>query len=186
MMNTVCCSILALSFCTAGFAGTLDVNASGTFSPTDTADTFVTPGGTFDISFLVDSNPVLSTSDYTSVSFDVPVSSFTYTLDGVPVSVTPTEITFDTLANGGGFALQFPTAEFIFSGDQMFSGLTLAPVFSTGKYSESWELIDVLGPNFDSGTGPVTVTPEPSFLPILLCGGLAVLAFRSRKFTQVR
>lgn len=188
MIRTVLFSLLAVFLCTSAEAGSVDVTATGMFSAGDTPDTFVAPGDTFSLSFLVNTNPILTSSDYTLNSFDVPVSSFTYSLDGVPVSLTPGEtpddITFYTLANGGGFEVDFPSAEFLFGGDQMFSGPTSAPVFSTGSFpGTSWTFLDTN--NVDTGTGRVAITPEPSFMPILLCG-IAILAFKSRRFIQAR
>jgi hypothetical protein len=190
MIRIALFSLLAVFLCTSAYADSLEITATGTFSATDTPDTFVTPGDPFSLSFLVDTNPSIPPGDSTSLSFDVPVESFAYTVNGAPVNVTPSEITFYTAADGGGFAVQFSDAEFIFGNDQIFSATstTSAPVFSTGSFSaQNFVFLD--DSNVDSGASLVTLTtatPEPSFLPVLLCGGLALIAFRGRKFIQAR
>jgi hypothetical protein len=186
MLKFLLLSLLTISLWISANADTLDVTASGTFSGSDTADAFVVPNGTFSLSFLVNSSPTLTSSDYTAVSFDVPVSGFTYTVNNTPVSVTPSEITFYTLGDGGGLAVNFPTAEFIFGGNQIFFGPTSAPTFSSGTFpTTGWVFLD--SSNVDAGVGPnVTVTPEPSLMPLLLLGGLLLMAVRIRKVIEVR
>jgi len=166
---------LACGICSAG---TLSFTGTGTFSSIDTPDTFVTPGDNFSLNFLVNTNPVTNSSNSTSVSFDVPVSGFSYDLNQQPVSVPqPTEITFYTSADGGGFAVQFASAEFIFGSAQLFSGTTAAPVFSLGTFStQSYTFLD--NSNVDSNSAAVTLAnvPEPSSLLLVLCGGIGLLA----------
>src|SRR5271156_1408721 len=117
MMKTLLLSMLSLGICGICSASSLYVTGSGTFSssPTDTADTFVTPGDTFSVQFVVPSSPTIDGSNSTTVSFDVPVFDFSYALNRIPVSVPqPTEITFYTTADDGGFAVAFgPSTEFI-------------------------------------------------------------------------
>jgi hypothetical protein len=195
MIRTSVFTLLALSLCASADAASVDFTATGVFSSTDSpGDPLVVPGDTFSLSFLVPYAPTLSPSEVTPLSFDVPVSSFTYTLDGVPSTATlpagdiPTDAVFYTSADGGGFELNFPDGFFTFgtgSDDQMFSGPTSAPTLPNGTYSNlSWVVFD--GSNVDGGTAQVTATPEPSSLPILLCAGLAALAFGGRRFTQAR
>ena len=184
MRRTLLLPILTLSISALASASTLTITAGGTFSPTDTADTYVTPNSIFSLSFLVASNPVIPPADFTTVSFDVPVADFKYTVNGTPVNVTPGEITFDTSGNGGGFSVDFSNAEFIFSGDQMFSGTTSAPVFAAGTFdSTGWTFLD--NSNVDAGsTAPfqsIQNAPEPSSFSILLCGCLALAAVGFKK-----
>ncbi len=174
-------SVLTFSLCALASADSLTITADGTFSATDTADALVVPGDPFTLSFEVQTNPVIPSSDYTTVSFDVPITDFQYTVGGNPVSATPTDITFYTEPDGGGFEVDFSGAEFLFGGDQLFTGPTSSPVFTEGTLnSTSWLFLD--NSNVDSGsTTRFTITPEPSFLPILLCGGLAIAAVRFKK-----
>jgi hypothetical protein len=175
---------LLITACGLASAGTLLVSASGQFSSTDTADSLVAPNGLFSLAFSVDSNPTPLEAD--SLGFDVPVNYFAYDLNGVPVSVTPSEIRFDTLANGGLFDVTIGSGltedEFEFEGDQAFSGTTAVPVFATGQYDIS-ELIYSDPDNFDfpatSATASIGPTPEPSTI-LLISGGLVVLI--GRKF----
>jgi hypothetical protein len=188
MPRTFLLLILVLSICALASADPLLVTAGGIFSAADSADTFVAPGDPFDLSFAVDSNPVIPTSDHTLNSFDIPVTDFQYTLNGTPVSVTPTDIRFFTSALGGGFEVDFAAldAEFLFGPDQMFTGTTSAPVFSTATFSgDGWTFLD--DNNVDAGTAsPLEITPEPSSIPILLCGGLALVAVRLKKLAGNR
>lgn len=108
MFKTLFLSLLCLAACEVCTAGSLFVTASGTFSDTDTADTYVTPGDMFSLTFLVPSSPITNGTNSTTLSFDVPVAGFTYELDGMMESVpAPTEITFYTAADGGGFEVDF-------------------------------------------------------------------------------
>lgn len=189
MIKTLLFPLLVACMSLSAGASTVDFSATGMFSSTATAASpFVVPGDAFDLSFVVSTTPTPISSSPLSV--DVSISSFTYTLNGIPVSLTspntpPTDVTFDTLVDGGGFEVDFPTVEFLFSGAQMFTGSTTDPIFSVGSFSNtSWQLLGAS--NAPSGTGPVTVTPEPSALPVLLSGCLIVLAFRARKFVQAR
>jgi hypothetical protein len=186
MVRTTLIPLLTLSICALASADSLAVTAGGTFSPSDTPDAYVIPNDPFSLSFFVDSNPVIPPADSTSVSFDVPVADFEYTLNGNPVNVTPTEITFYTAADGGGFAVDFADAEFLFSGDQMFSGTTSDPVFTKGTFdSTGWLFLDTN--NLDAGsTSAFQITPEPSSIPVVLCGvlGLVAVHFKKRARTQ--
>lgn len=174
-------SLTAIGMCSAG---PIFVTGTGTFSAADTPDTFVTPGDTFALSFYVPSNPVIPPSGFTSVSFDVPVAGFTYRLNGVTDSVPqPTELTFYTAADGGGFQVDFgPSTEFLFSGSQMFSGTTAAPIFSVGSFpAQSFLFLDNNNVDTNSATVALTSAPEPSSILLLLCGAIGLLALGARK-----
>jgi YVTN family beta-propeller protein len=176
--------ILSLVVCGTCSAGSLYVIGSGTFSATDTADTFVTPNDAFSVEFLVPTNPTLTPGEYNSLSFDVPVSGFTYELNGIVDSVpSPTEITFYTAADGGGFEVDFgPSTEFLFGSSQIFSGTTAAPVFSAGEFSgQTFLFLDNNNVDANAATVAVTPTPEPSSILLLLLGGIGLFAIGARK-----
>jgi hypothetical protein len=188
MMKSLLLSMLSLGVCAMCSASSLYVTGSGTFSPTDTPDTFVTPGDTFSVQFVVPSSPTTNGMNSTTVSFDVPVSNFSYALNRIPVSVPqPTEITFYTAADGGGFAVDFgPSTEFLFSSSQIFAGTTAAPTFSPGMFSgQSFLFLD--SNNVDSNSATVTVapTPEPASILLVLCGVIGLIAVRTRKSARV-
>jgi hypothetical protein len=181
--------LISIAACGIASASTLEVSVSGDFSSSDVAGPLVQPGDPFTMSFDVQSPTTPLGGTVTSLSFDVPIEDFTYTLDGTPVSVTPSEITFDTLANGGLFNVTFGTGlnaeEFSFEGDQAFSGTTSAPTFSAGSFNvSSWTYSD---PNNFDIEAPIalnakfTQVPEPSSLVVILGGFLALIAVRSRK-----
>jgi hypothetical protein len=185
MKKTLLLLATTITACGMASASTLVVSASGKFSSSDAADSpLVAPNGVFSIAFEVNSNPTPALGSVTSLSFDVPVINFAYDLNNVPVSMTPSEITFNTLANGGLFGVTFGSgftaSQFEFLGAQAFSGTTAAPVMTTGNYAVSgWTFSDPN--NFDDGTAGATasvaVAPEPSTI-FLITGGLAVLVGR--------
>jgi hypothetical protein len=168
-------------------ASALYVTGGGTFSTTDTADAFVTPGDAFSLQFVVPSSPTITASNSTTVSFDVPVVDFNYTLNGTPVSLPePTEVTFYTAADGGGFEVAFPDAEFVFGGSQIFSGTTAAPTFSAAAFSsQTFLFLDTDNADSNSATVTVTPTPEPSSILLLICGGIGLFAVGMRKPARV-
>jgi hypothetical protein len=178
--------------CVTASASSLYISASGTFSASDSADTYVAPGKAFNFNFVVNSNP--TPLNGSSLGFDVPVIQFSYTLNGAPVNVTPSEIRFNTLANGGLFDVTFGSglnaAEFDFQGSQLFSGTTTSPTFSANSFAvSSWTFSDPA--NFDLETPTslsvqATPTPEPSSVLLLLCGGIALLTVGLRKSVWVR
>jgi hypothetical protein len=190
MFKTLFFSVLCLAACGTASAGSLFVTATGTFSgpAVDTADTFVIPGDTFSLQFAVPTSPITNGSNSTTLSFDVPVAGFTYELDGIvdPVSL-PTEITFFTAADGGGFQVDFgPTTEFLFSSSQIFSGTTAAPTFSPGTFDDqSFLFLDSNNVDSNPATVTVTPTPEPSSILLLLCGGIGLFAAGIRKCARV-
>lgn len=185
-------SLAATTICSAS---SLYFTGTGTFSAGDTPDAFVIPGDTFSFSFVVPSNPVTNANNSTSLSFDVTPILFTYRLNGSPVSVgQPSEITFYTTGDGGGFALNVPPSssgtEFIFSdpaNTAYFSGTTANPVFSPAKFlSESFLFLDPNNGDIGSATAALTPTPEPSSILLLFCGGVGLLTVGIHKSVRAR
>ena len=182
--------VVSMAACGMASADVLDVSVSGQFSSSDIAGALVAPNGVFSLTFGVESAPTPLPGTVTSLSFDVPVEGFSYVLNNSPVNVTPSEITFYTLADGGLFAVNFGSgitgSSFVFEGDQAFSGTTAAPVFATGiTMSRDWTYSDPI--NFDtessvSGIGAtVAVTPEPSTTFLVSCCLAAVIGRKFRK-----
>jgi hypothetical protein len=190
LKNVVLLLVMSIAGCGIASASTLEVSASGQFSSSDVAGQLVAPNDFFSFSFDVNSATTPLSGTVTSLSFDVPVTSFSYTLEGAPVNVTPTEITFDTLANGGLFEVTFGSGlnaeQFSFEGAQAFSGTTAAPMFSAGSYAVSnWTYSDPLNYDFEAPTSlnaHIAPVPEPSSAVVILGGLLALIAVRSRKF----
>jgi hypothetical protein len=185
--------LASIAACGMASASTLYVSASGRFSSSDIADPLVSPNGQFTLRFAVDSNPTPLTGSVTSLGFDLPVTAFSYVLNGGAVNATPTEIRFNTLANGGLFDISFGSglsaSEFSFEGVQAFSGSTAAPVFSIGSFGIStWTYSDPA--NFDSqaptaSAAAITPTPEPSSIFLMLGGLVALLGLGARKSRRV-
>jgi hypothetical protein len=186
-------SVALIAACGTAGAGTLTISTSGQFSGSDTPGTLVVPNALFNLSFDLDTPTTPLTGTVTSLGFDVAVTNFVYDLAGAPVLVSPDEIRFNTLANGGGFDITFGSGltaqEFDFQGDQLFTGTTAAPVFGVGSFPvSSWMYSDPV--NFDMGTAvpePISVAtaagavPEPSTYVLISAGLLTLGAIRLRK-----
>ena len=176
---------ILLAACAMADATSFYVSETGTFAGSDTAGALVAPNGTFKMTFVVPSNPVPIGGTVTSLGFDVPVFAFSYFLNGVQLSVVPSEIRFNGASNGGLFDITFGTGltadEFSFQGAQAYTGTTTAPVFSTGNLSlASWTYSDPA--NYDAETPAnasvsVSATPEPSSAALSLSVLLIVTAF---------
>src|SRR4051794_4962605 len=109
--------LLALLACHSADAVPLYISASGQFASSDVAGQLVAPNGLFRFQFVVDSSPTPLSGSVTTIGFSVPGSDFSYMLNGASVAAIPSEIRFNTLANGGLYDIRFG------------SGLT-APQFS--------------------------------------------------------
>lgn len=185
---------LFLAVCGIATANPFYVSAAGRFSGSDAVGPLISPNGQFALSFVVDSNPTPIVGSVTNLGFDVPVLAFSYTLNGSAISVNPSEIRFNTLANGGLFDITFGSdfgaPAFSFQGTQAFSGSTAVPVFSIGSYPiSSWTYSD--SRNFDAQTptglaASINSVPEPSSIFLMACGSVSLLAVSARKFGWVR
>lgn len=179
MAKSMLLFFLALAVCSGVSAVPLYVSASGQFSSTDVAGQLVAPNGLFRLMFAVDSSQTPLSGTVTTTGFDVPVAAFSYSLNGSSINAAPSEIRFNTLANGGLFDVTFGSglsaAQFSFQGAQIFSGTTAAPTFAIGSYAlTSWTYSDAA--NFDTRTptgaaSSVSAVPEPSSI-FLTLGGL--------------
>jgi hypothetical protein len=188
MVKTLVLSVLSLAACGLCSASQLYVNATGTFSSTDTADTFVIPGDSFSLQFVVPNATTTNATNSTMLSFDVPVTNFTYKLNGSLVNVgQPSEITFYTAADGGGVEVDFgPSTEFLFSSSQIFAGATSSPTFAAGTFtSQSFLFLDSNNVDSNSATLTVSPTPEPSSILLMLCGVIGLFAVGIRKSARV-
>ena len=147
---------ISIACCAMASAAQVTVSASGQFSSSDVADSpLVAPNGLFTLSFVTTNNPTPVAGSVSGLGFDIPVDDFLYTLNGVSESVVPSEITFNTLADGGLFDVTIGSGltaeEFDFEGAQAFSGTTSAPVFAPGTFTvSSWTYSDPA--NFDVET----------------------------------
>lgn len=121
----------------------------------------------------------------------MPVVGVYYSLNGKAVAASPSEVRFNTAANGGLFDVTFGSgltaSEFVFSGAQAFSGTTAAPVFSAGQYAISnWTFSDPA--NYDSvaplsSTISITTVPEPSS-GLFLFWGAALMAVGLKRLNR--
>jgi hypothetical protein len=161
--------LLLFAAITGGMASAspLGFNLSGQFAGSDVADEFVSPNGHFSLAFTFDN--VFTPSAVTSLGFDIPLANVTYTLNGSTSTIAPSEIRFNTAANGGLLDITFGSgltaAEFDFQAAQAFIGTTAVPSFIAGSFNiSSWTFSDPL--NFDaqsltSQTATIALAPEP-------------------------
>jgi hypothetical protein len=185
-------SLLAL--CRLMPGGPLSVSVSGHFSASDLAGPLVRPNSEFTLSFGVDSNPAPLPDSVTTLGFDVPIYGFSYLLDGTPVTSLPSEIRFNTLANGGLFDITFGSglsaAMFSFEGPQAFTGTVSSPVVLTGNYTLiSWTFSDPA--NFDSqsplnSAASIAPAPEPSSLMLIASASLLAFIGLARRLRTAR
>ena len=133
-------------------ASTLMVSETGTWGPNAPTTTWTAPNATFSYSFLVDSNPTVSSYNL-GMSFVAPFSSFTYTLAGNTVATTPLGIQWYSAQPGGLFNIVFSGGIFVIIGPQAYSGPENDPTILTGTY-----LID--------GTKAVFCCPASGDVPI--------------------
>jgi hypothetical protein len=188
MKNFLLVVAVSLASASAANASFVFVAESGVFSSTDTPGTLVAPGGTFSFSFDVPSTGGAVTSTVTSDGFDVAFTNFSYKLNGATVNLTPSDINFDTLGNGGGFDVTFglglTAPSFTIFGAQMFTGTTAAPVFAIGSYSVS-NVIYSDSVNYDfvptSSNVSIAAAPEPSTILFASLGMLALIGVSIRK-----
>jgi hypothetical protein len=169
-------------------AATISYSDSGTFTTSTPTTAFSGAGEPWTFAFQGDSNPALS--DVGMGGFDFAFSNFNYSLDGSPVTITPTFIRFFSGTNGGGFLICFngtTTASCtdglgspLFGQPQMYTGTTAAPTLSTGSFSITSFAAFVSSTVFDQPNTTVLATgtaPEPSTL-LTLAAGLLVLGGR--------
>jgi hypothetical protein len=123
-------------------------------------------------------------------------SNFSYTLNGSPVAVTPTSLSFFNAAFGGGLAFCFvnspnPCTALSLNdtgGPQMYTGLESAPTMLTGGFTvhTTFAVGTTLYTQPDT-TVQAAAVPEPSTLLTLAAGLLALVGRRvySRRERQL-
>jgi hypothetical protein len=154
------------------FADLLVVTESGTFVDSNTPITSVSaPFETWSYSFTIDRNPSVSNVS-PNVGFDAAFSNFTYSLNGLSVSVTPADIRFFTTSAGGLLDIDFvanphpdtvPVTGFQIGDPAVFSGPTDAPTFAPNVYQPA----SITFFSTDS-TGAVTVSDAKGNEPDLI------------------
>ena len=177
--------------CVPAHAATISYTDSGTFTTSTPTSAFSGAGEPWTFAFQADSNPAVSDAGMGGFSFAF--SDFSYTLDTLPVAITPTFIRFFSASNGGGFLICFngtTTASCtdglgspLFGQPQMYTGTTAAPTLIPGMFSITSFAAVVNSTVFDQPNTTVVATasvPEPSTLLTLAAGLLVVLGGRRR------
>jgi hypothetical protein len=184
--------VLALCWVPAN-ANTISYTDSGTFSALTPSSAFTGPSEAWAFSFRADTNPAVL--EFGNGGFDFAFSSFSYSLNSLPVAITPTFIRFFSATNGGGFEMCFngttvasctdglgtPT----FGWPQMYSGTTSAPTLLTGAFTTDFAAI-VNSTLYNQATTTILAVavpvPEPSTL--LTLAGLLALGARRLYFKK--
>lgn len=167
-------------------AATISYTDSGTFTTSTPTTAFSGPGEPWTFAFQANTNPAVS--DVNPGVFDFAFSDFSYTLDGLPVAITPTFIRFFSGTIGGGWLMCFngtTTCTEGFStggaGPQMYTGDTSAPTLIPGVFtSDAFDVFVNTTALFSQPNTTVVATasvPEPSTL-LTLAAGLLVLGGR--------
>ena len=171
------------------------VSAAGTYDSGTPVTFFTAPDATWSLSFEVDITPFIGFSS-AGVVFSPAVTFFNYSLNGVPLGMTPSQITFwsvpaDTssmLSLGicwEGFCGEEIDYGLAFDADQLYTGPESSPTIVRGVYPTSGFTVED-GPNtygepnttLTITDAPPTNAPEPSGLLLGVIGlvGLAVFA----------
>jgi hypothetical protein len=178
-----------LAFCwVPAHASTIFYSDSGTFSGSTPSSVFSAANEAWTIAFQVDNNPIVSkVSGAMSGNFDVAFSNFSYSLNGSPVVIMPTDIRFFGIGAQGGFEVCFST--FIIgtgcdnglgaTGAQLYTGPGTAPTMLTGTFPSTEFDVFVGSPStpFIQATSVLQAVPEPSTL-LMLAPGLFALGIR--------
>jgi hypothetical protein len=154
-------------------ASPLLVTATGTYDSQTPVSFFTAPNETWSVSFLMDSNPTISSASF-AVYFSPAFSDFTYSLNGSPVAITPNQITFWSVPANTPFILSLSicwnslcpggtTEGMAFDTSQLYTGSELSPSIVPGVYATSEFFIDH-GPSYGEPNTSLTIAsaPEPS------------------------
>ncbi len=178
-------------------AGPLLVKTSGVFSDSTPTSFFTAPDAPWAFSFITESNQFDPGGRI--LAFTDTFTSFSYTLNDIPLNLTPVSISFFTASNGGLFDIclapscpgGFPAAGLVFSGPQAFSGPTREPTILTGTYQTTSVSVTLPSPDIpqfsiaypqSNTTVYITDIPEPVTWLMFGCGLLAVLTYcRARR-----
>jgi hypothetical protein len=175
------------------------ISTSGQFASNAPAGPYFAPNGNWTLSFRVSNPPPVVFS--ISTTFQTTYSNGVYTVNGTPITLTGSQVNFDT-GDSFGICLDAP-CNYGFSSlsgtPKVFSGATASPTILLGSYSQGGTLNirDALQ-NINStstatplviAAAPIPSTPAPA--TFLLTGiGFAVVVFvvtkRRRECNAVR
>jgi hypothetical protein len=155
-------------------AAVVVVTGSGTWDATAPSSSISAPGATWSFSFLL---PDLIAQNPTTAA-----SSFSYSLDGIPVAAAPASIQFFAPVDSGGFDINFV-------GGATFSLYTQALLTAQSLTLGSFDVFTGLAGGLPVGSGTVSLVPEPAGALSLALGlvplGLLALVRRRRAVAPV-
>ena len=181
--------VLALCWVPA-HASTILYSDSGTFTAVTPSSSFSGPSAAWTFDFQADSNPAVL--EVGNGGFNFEFSNFSYSLNSLPVAITPTFIRFFSAPNGGGFEICFSgtsaatcsnglgTTSF---GPQMYTGPNSAPTLLPGAFTSDSLAVIVNSTVYDLGNTTVQATAIPAAVPepstfLTLAAGLLALGVR--------
>jgi hypothetical protein len=158
------------------FAAPYTVTSSGIFGSTAPVSTFSGPNQTWSLSFVIDSNPVpIAANAFRST---VPISGFTYLLNGSAVSTDRTRADFFP-SPFGGLAIDDLPMEFWGPQLQLFSGPTTSPTIVPGVYTGTFS---AGGARVNDATLTISnaAVPEPGSIGLSVLGLIGLGLLRRR------
>jgi hypothetical protein len=167
-------------------AGTISYSDSGTFTAATPTTAFSGPSKSWAFTFQAHTNPTIFS--FGDGGFNFEFGGFNYTLNSLPVGITPSFIRFFSGANGGGFEICFNGANVasctdglgpvLFGQPQMYTGTTSAPTLIPGAFGIT-SFAALIGSTVfnEPDTTVLATVPEPSTF-LSLAAGLLVLGWR--------
>lgn len=159
------------------------VTGSGTWASTAPTTTESAPGATWSFSFML-SDPATDAFPDGGGYLTSQFSDFTYSLGGVAISPTLTNILFFPTSENGMFDLTFSNGDVVsIYGAQVYAGSPPPGItFIGGVYAVNIAMMDAVIP---TGSGTVTIataatTPEPATLALLAFGAIALALLRKK------
>ncbi len=172
-------SLLSVAAAFPASATTLHVTQSGTFGSATTATAYSVSNGVFAYGYDLNSNPVSTGS--AGGYYEVAISNFSYTLNGLAIAPA-TQAIFFSIPDPNAMTVCFSapcdaTSVFALEGPEFFTGNHSAPNILPGSYTLTSASFgsDPLADTSAVSITQVGVTPEPSSF-VLLGFGMLVAA----------
>ena len=160
--------VLAKALCLLAIAATATAAKADTFKLTGDGDTYT---------FSIDASPIVTSTPFGFEVFGVTVKDKTD-----KTTMPDSTLIFYDDAPGGGFIIQ--STNFIFDGDQLFSGSNDSPTFLLGTFKLTDDVDNSkykLVIKADKGDPSASPVPEPSSLALVATGTFAFAGAVRRK-----
>ena len=97
----------SLILAASAYAANVTITTGSTFPNTAPVSTYTAPGGTWTLTFQVASQPVASSFNG---GFTTTYTNGVFTLNGTPITLTGSSISFYPFSNGGGFSMSLDSS----------------------------------------------------------------------------